>query len=338
MNISSQRNSLLAFGAVLAALAVPATAAADNDHSRGERVELDNGRLLVDAGNGADAVALRLQAGDATRIQVDFGDDGSAEASVLRANVATIKVAGGNGPDALRIDDTNGAFTDTIPTTIAGENGGDTLQGGAGAEQLKGGRGDDHVDGGRGNDTGRLGRGEDTFQWDPGEGSDVIEGRTGLDTMLFNGGGGPTGDDDVVMSANGGRLTFFRQPANITMDTNDVEVVRFNALGGSDDVTVNDLTGTDVILTELELASALGGNASDGVVDNVIVNATDGVDTIDLAGNGSGVDVTGLASAVSVTHADSTDTLSVNTLGGADNVFAAGIAGAMQVSVDGSPL
>ena len=73
-------------------------------------------------------------------------------------------------------------------------------------------------------------------------------------------------------------------------------------------------------------------------MDNVIVNATDGVDTIDLAGNGSGVDVTGLASAVSVTHADSTDTLSVSTLGGADNVFAAGIAGAMQVSVDGSPL
>jgi hypothetical protein len=335
MNISSQRNSLLAFGVVLAALAVPATAAAANDHSRGERVELDSGRLLVDAGNGADAVALRLQAGDATRIQVDFGDDGTAEASVLRANVARIKVVGGNGPDALRIDDTNGAFTDTIPTTLAGENGGDTLQGGAGAEQLKGGRGDDHVDGGRGNDTGRLGRGEDTFQWDPGEGSDVIEGRTGLDTMLFNGAGG---DEDVVMSANGGRLKFERQPANIVMDTDDVEIVRFNALGGLDDVTVNDLTGTDVLLTELELASAIGGNASDAVVDNVIVNAPDGVDTIDLAGNGSGIDVTGLASAVSVTHADSTDTLSVNTLGGADNVFAAGIAGAMQVSVDGSPL
>jgi hypothetical protein len=337
MTISSQRNTLLAFGAVLAALAVPATAAAGNGDSS-ERVELDNGRLLVEAGNGADAVALRLQAGDATRIQVDFGDDGSAEATVPRANVATIEVKGGNGPDALRIDDTNGAFTDTIPTTIAGENGGDTLQGGAGAELLKGGRGEDHADGGRGNDTGRLGRGDDTFQWDPGEGSDVIEGRAGLDTMLFNGAGGATGDDDVVMSANGGRLTFFRQPANITMDTNDVEVVRFNALGGSDDVTVNDLTGTDVLLTELELASAIGGNASDGAVDNVIVNATNGVDTIDLAGNGSGVDVTGLASAVSVTHADSTDTLSVNTLGGADNVSAAGIAGAMQVSVDGSPL
>ena len=30
------------------------------------------------------------------------------------------------------------------------------------------------------------------------------------------------------------------------MDTNDVETVDFNALGGSDTVTVNDLTGTDV--------------------------------------------------------------------------------------------
>ena len=34
--------------------------------------------------------------------------------------------------------------------------------------------------------------------------------------------------------------------ANITMDTDDVERVDFNALGGADTVTVNDLTATDV--------------------------------------------------------------------------------------------
>ena len=123
------------------------------------------------------------------------------------------------------------------------------------------------------------------------------------------------------MTANGGRLTFFRNLAgNVTMDTDGVEIVDFNALGGADTVTVNDLTGTDVTQTNLDLAGTLGGSAGDGAVDNVVVNATNGDDTINIDGNGSGADVTGLATAVSVTHAEPTDRLSVNTLAGTDNV------------------
>ncbi len=118
------------------------------------------------------------------------------------------------------------------------------------------------------------------------------------------------------------------------MDTNDVEIVDFNALGGADTVLVNDLTGTDVTQTNLDLAAALGGTAPDGVVDSVVVNGTNGVDSINIQGNGSGADVTGLATAVSVTHADPTDTLSVNTLAGTDNVVPNGVAGLIQLLVD----
>ena len=57
--------------------------------------------------------------------------------------------------------------------------------------------------------------------------------------MLFNGAGGP---EQVDLSANGSRLRFFRTQATITMDTRGVERVDFNALGGADTVTVNDLT------------------------------------------------------------------------------------------------
>jgi hypothetical protein len=336
------RRMATATGAVLAlaALAAPAGAGADDDDDDdGVRASLKRGALTVKGGDEADTVALRLN-GDQSQIQVDVGDNGSADQSFARAAVAAITVKAGDGDDSARIDNANGSFTATIPTTLAGGDGDDSLQGGqqpAGAENetYKGGDGDDAVDGGRGNDTARLGDGDDSFRWDPGEGSDVIEGQDDTDTMVFNGAGIV---DTVTMTANGERLTFFRQPASITMDTDDVEVVDFNALGGADSITVDDLSGTDVTQTNLDLASALGGTAADGAVDNVVVNGTNGDDSIDVTGNGSGADVTGLATAVSVAHADPTDVLSVNTLAGTDNVSANGVAGVLQVLVDGSPL
>jgi hypothetical protein len=329
--------SLVTMGVVaLAALAAPAAADAGPGKPGGVRAELDNGTLKVEGGNRANSVALRLEAGDSNQIQVDAADNGSADFSFARADVNAISVAMGNGRDSVRIDDVNGTFPDSIPPTISGGNGNDSLNGGQGAELLKGGNGDDRVDGGKGNDTALLGRGDDSFRWDPGEGSDVIEGQSGLDTMVFNGANAPA-IENVTMSANGGRLTFHREPANITMDTDDVEIVDFNAIGGSDTVTVNDLTGTDVIQTNLDLAAALGGDQPDGVEDDVVVNGTDGNDNVVIARNGADADVTGLASAVSITHADSSDKLSVNTLPGNDHVLATGVAGALQVLVNGSP-
>jgi Ca2+-binding RTX toxin-like protein len=322
---------------VLAALGFPSGASASSSGVRGVDAELDNGTLNVNGGDRPNAVALRLKAGDQTRIQVDAGDNGSPDFTFLRGDVDAISIRMGNGRDSVRIDDANGAFTDAIPTSIAGGNGDDTLNGGAGVETFSGGNGDDFVDGGRGNDRADLGRGDDTFQWDPGEGSDSIEGQSGSDRMLFNGAPGP-GAETVTMTANGGRLIFFRQPGNVTMNTDDVEIVDFNALGGPDSITVNDLSGTDVTQTNLDLAAALGGNAPDGALDSVVVNGTDGVDDINVAGNGSGADVTGLATAVSIKHADPSDadpsdSLVVNTLAGADHVNVAGVAGALDVQV-----
>jgi hypothetical protein len=52
-----------------------------------------------------------------------------------------------------------------------------------------------------------LGAGDDTFVWDPGDGSDVVEGQDGSDIMVFNGAGAP---EQVDLSPNGNRLRFFR--------------------------------------------------------------------------------------------------------------------------------
>ena len=67
--------------------------------------------------------------------------------------------------------------------------------------------------------------------------------------MLFN---GANINEKIDISANGGRVRFTRDVANITMDLNGVEAIDFNALGGADTITVNDLTGTDVTEVNLE--------------------------------------------------------------------------------------
>jgi hypothetical protein len=319
-------------GLVVAAPAYASASGKVND----VRAMVKDGTLNVTGSNGGQQVALRLKANDTSVIQVDAGDNGSADFSFASGDVDAIKVKMGNGNDSARIDDANGAFTGASrPTTISGGNGNDSLQGGqtqvaAENETFYGGNGNDTVDGGKGNDTAYLGNGNDTFRWDNGEGSDVIEGQNGTDTMLFN---GAAVAEDVTMSANGGRLTFFRVQGNVTMDTDGVEIVDDNAIGGADSVTVNDLTGTDVTQTNIDLAGAFGGSAGDGAVDNVDVNATNGVDNINIQGNGSGADVTGLATAVSVKHADTTDHLNVHTLAGADNVVQ-NVSGLIQLLVD----
>jgi Ca2+-binding RTX toxin-like protein len=213
--------------------------------------KLKHGELTINGTKASDKIALRLQAGQPDIVQVDVGDDGSADFSFARERVATIAVDAAAGDDLVRIDESNGAFTDSIPTTIAGGDGNDTIAGGKGNETLLGGNGNDSIDGNGGNDLALLGAGDDTFVWDPGDGSDKIEGQDGTDTMRFNGANVP---ERVALSANGNRLTFLRDPGRVTMDTAGVERVDFNALGGADVVFVSDLTGTGVTDVNVDLA------------------------------------------------------------------------------------
>lgn len=340
--------------------------------SNGGEASLEGGLLTVKGTSASDRIALRLQAGQPGILQVDFGDDGSADFSFARADIARIVINAGNGGDSVRTDEVNGIFSDSIPTTIdggngsdrlvggagagtvsggngndsligggagtlSGGNGDDTLAGGSGAETLLGGNGDDSIDGNRGNDVAFMGNGGDTFIWDPGDGSDTIEGQNGRDTMVFN---GAAVAERVDLTANGNRLRFFRDVANVTMDTHGVERVDFNALDGADVVIVNDLTGTDVNEFNVDLAAVLGGAAGDGKADRVVVNGTNGDDTIDVNGDASGVNVSGLVPTVRVFHSEAAnDRLEINTLAGRDIVDSTGLAaGVIQLIVDGVPV
>jgi Ca2+-binding RTX toxin-like protein len=297
-------------------------------------VRLAHHTLRVRGTETNDGIALRLAAGNPAVVQVDLGDNGSADFSFPRAAIESINVKGRGGNDRVRIDDTNGSFTNAIPTRIDGGPGNDTIAGGAGPETLNGGPGNDTIDGNGGNDAAFLGAGEDTFVWDPGDGSDVVEGQDGIDTMIFNGAGGP---EQIDLSANGNRLKLFRTQGNVTMDTAGVELVDVNALGGADLVTVNDLTGTDVKNVTVDLAGTLGGASGDGQADRVVVNGTNGEDTIRAFGDATEVVAKGLDPTIGILHAEAAnDRLEINTLAGSDTVDSVGLAaGAIQLFVDG---
>src|SRR5262249_44446687 len=149
--------------------------------------------------------------------------------------------------------------------------------GGLGNDTLIGSAGNDFFVGGDGNDSALMGAGDDTFVWNPGDDNDIVDGQAGVDTLVFN---GAAIAEHINIQANGTRVLFTRDVANVTMDLNSVEHIQFNALGGADKVTVHDLSGTGVTEVDVNLAGTLGGTTGDGSADQVIVQGTSGNDVI----------------------------------------------------------
>jgi Ca2+-binding RTX toxin-like protein len=162
----------------------------------------------------------------------------------------------------------------------------------------------------------------------------VIEGQDGFDTMLFN---GANIAEKIDISANGGRVRFTRDIASVVMDLNDVEGIDFTARGGTDQITVNDLSGSDVTEINLNLESTPGSGAGDGAADSVVVFGTNDNDVAVVTGDATGTSVLGLAARVNITGAEAAnDRLTLNMQAGDDVVEASGLAaGAIQLSADG---
>jgi Ca2+-binding RTX toxin-like protein len=323
------------------------------------------GQLNVLGTLKSDKITLRLKPGNKSRLQVDVGGNGSAEFTFKRSAFNRIVVRGASGPDTLSINERFGVFTNTEATrlfgdagrdllrggsaaerlfggigndTIDGKRGNDAINGGDGNDTLRGGTGNDTIDGNRGDDVGLLGAGDDSFRWDPGDGNDVVEGQDGADdgadTMLFNGAGVAENFD---VSANGERVKFFRDVANITMDLNDIEFIDVQALGGADSAVLNDTAGTDLKVVTLDLEAAIGGGRGDGAADSVTVNGTNDADEIQIIADGSAVDVFGAPVALRIDHSEAAnDKLTVNGLGGADTITGEpGLAALIQLVING---
>ena len=188
--------------------------------------------------------------------------------SGMDASLDTLTVNGLGGDDTINA---SGLHVGQIKLAINGGDGNDLIVGSGG---------DDQVIGGRGNDTALLGAGNDTYVWNPGDGSDIVEGQAGTDTLQFN---GANVNERIDISANGGRARLTRDVGNITMDLNSIETINVSALGGADTLTVNDLTGTGVKNVNIDLASPPGSGSGDGQADTIVINATNGADTISVA-------------------------------------------------------
>jgi len=303
LGIAAGAAALVALGLASAAPAGAATSAS-----------VTGDTLTVRGSAAGERLALRLAPGASGTLQVDFGDDGTADASFDRATFSQIRVTLRSGDDAFRVDQVNGAFADEA-LTVEGEDGDDTFAGGDGAERYFGGAGDDAVDGNRGDDSAELGSGQDSFRWDPGDGSDTIDGQIGHDTLDFNGAGAA---ENMSLSANGSRSLFLRDVANIRMDMDNVESLDLTALGGVDTFTVNDMSGTDFQVANVDLQGPTGGG--DGALDTVTVNGTAAADAIDVAPGGIGVQVSGLKTTTGIGGSETTDVLVVNGLGGDDAI------------------
>jgi hypothetical protein len=306
-----------------AALAVGAATTGTAGAAAQISASVSNGTLTVTGSEAGDRLALLLAPGAPGTLQVDFGDDGTADFEFDRATFDRIDVLTRNGDDRFRVNQVNGVFTDEAITVIAG-NGDDILDGGDGAELFLGGPGVDAIDGNRGADTGLLGSGNDSFRWDPGDGSDVVEGGSGFDTLDFN---GAAAAETMSLSANGERSLFVREPAGIRMDMDRVERLDLTTLGAVDTLDVGDMSGTDMQVVDVDLAGPAGGG--DGADDIVTVNGTAGDDEIAVSADSSRVVVDGLAASVRLAASETSDQLHVNALDGNDVVDVADAAAAL---------
>ena len=233
-----------------------------------------------------------------------------------------LTVRAGTGDDTV----VGGAANDVID----GGSGDDFLLGGAGSDLVFGGRGADFVNGGVGTDTEVLGSGDDTAAWNPGEGNDAISGGLGRDTLAFN---GSNADERMSLTANGTSAVFLRSPGNIRMDLDGVERLDLATLGGSDAVTIGDLSGTTLTVAHVDLSSAAG--TGDAKADTVVVTGTDRPDRVDVAAHSGAVAVTGLTSETVVTGGEPSDRLDIDTLEGDDSVTVADAARAvLDIAVD----
>ena len=281
--------------------------------------------VIVNGTNGNDIIDVF---GTGTSVSV-LGLSARVNISHLEAANDTVVVNSLGGADGLTAKTLVSGITNLV---LNGGEDNDVILGSQGADTIFGGFGNDRLFGQQGDDRVFMGDGEDQFQWEPGHGNDLIEGQDGIDAILLF---GSNANENIDISANGGRTRIFRDIEAVAMDLDDVESIEVRALDGADNIVVGDMSGTDVQRIGLDLRGSIGG--SDGQTDSIVVNGTQGDDTININGDSGGMKVHGLTSEVRIFHHEQAhDRLTVNALGGNDTVNSTSLrADSVQLTVTG---
>jgi Ca2+-binding RTX toxin-like protein len=291
----------------------------------GDRVRLGDAEV-----DGVETLRLHgdVTVGDLSRtdvFQVDIAD--SDRATVLGSeddDQISIGAFGVLGPTFVRVlapepsdrltvdgrggDDIISASIASLELTLVGGSGDNVLLGGPGNDRLIGGNGFDDVRGGKGSDVAWLGGNFDRFSWSPGDGSDVVDGGASRDSLSFQGTSAAEAFtlDDGRLTRDGDAIAFA-----------GIEEINAVAGGGADTFAVG---RAGVQLVDISLASIPITPLGDGAPDRVTVTGTDKADAMKLVGKGTTATLTGLPATVNISHAESADTLAIDTRGGADTL------------------
>ena len=259
----------------------------------GKTADTNIDRILVGPENSDDAIVLTLVG---TKIMIGGLD---AEVSIDHAGKTDVlQIIGGLGNDLI---DASALPAGKISLELNGNSSSDTILGSAGNDRV--------LDVG-GNDSLSLGSGNDVIDW--GSGVDVIEGGAGVDLLRLSADG-----NSIALGANGGRALLTRNDGS-SIDMDDVERIQFSGSGlHAASFQLNDLAGTGLQQVALDLDDSFG-KPGNGLVDSIGISATAGNDKIGATISAGVVSVTGLASALTIAHAENSDILIINSLGGDD--------------------
>ena len=321
--------------------AVPADAAASHKaesssyrHAHFERPELRHGTLIVKGTRASDRIALRLKAGRPDILQVDVGDDGSADFAVKRRFVARIVVDARAGNDLVRIDESNGVFTDTHPDDARWRKrkrqprrrhrSGDAARRPTATT--------------RSTATGAM----TSRSWAP-----ATTRSCGIRATAATSSRARPAPTRWSSTAPPRRSTSICRPTETGCGSSATPATsRWTPTASRRSTSTRSAAPTRSPSTtspaptsrtvNADLAGTLGGATGDGATDSVVVNGTKANDAIDVSGDATGVAVSGLTTRVAIQHQDPIDALVVNGLGGNDAISAANLAAqAIALTLDG---
>jgi len=265
-----------------------------------------DGNDLVDGGSGTDTLAF----------------NGSAAAETIRLSSGLL----GTTQVATSAESGSVTLTGVEHIVVSAGDGDDVVD----ASGLPAGRASLEINGGRGNDRLIGSTGNDTFVWNPGDGSDIVEGNAGNDTLQFN---GSNAAENMALSASGSHALLTRNVGAITMDLHGVETVNIAALGGVDNITIGDMTGTGVKQVNVDLAATGGGDDNSADIVTLAGSAADDSFHFNVPTAGPAI-VEGLGGEqVAVDHMGVGDRVVIDGGTGNDSVTASGTGGDDDIGI-----